>query len=188
MNPLGLGAGELLLWGLVAHLVADWLLQSDWMAANKAKRRSPRTIVRNGYGPPWFRYRSLIVSEDPEDTRWWDRHPAAYAHAGVHALAFAPLLGWASLPLAVAHLIIDTRTPVAWWARLVRQTPPKVPVTTIVHPTLELRGGSDDRATVLTSDIRGMAPVVDVGMLVRMAVDQAWHVVSIAAAALLVAS
>jgi hypothetical protein len=27
--------------GLVAHLVADWLLQNDWMALNKANLRHP---------------------------------------------------------------------------------------------------------------------------------------------------
>ncbi len=27
--------------GLIAHLVADWLLQNDWMALNKVKLRHP---------------------------------------------------------------------------------------------------------------------------------------------------
>lgn len=28
---------DLLVWGTVAHIVADWLLQNDWMAVNKPK-------------------------------------------------------------------------------------------------------------------------------------------------------
>lgn len=28
-------AAELIVWGTVAHLIADWFLQNDWMAANK---------------------------------------------------------------------------------------------------------------------------------------------------------
>lgn len=168
VNPLGLGASDLLLWGLVAHLVADWLLQSDWMAANKAKRRDLHAERFGGMGHRG--YASV----------WWDRHPAAYAHAGVHALAFALLLGWASLPLAVVHLLIDTRTPVAWWARLVRQTPPN-------PEPMEVLARVDPARPIEAGNVARYLPV-DIGMLVRMAVDQAWHVVSIAVAALLVAS
>jgi len=31
--------------GLVAHLVADWILQNDWMALNKTKLRHPASWV-----------------------------------------------------------------------------------------------------------------------------------------------
>jgi hypothetical protein len=34
--------------GLVAHLVADWLLQNDWMALNKTKLRHPAGWVHAG--------------------------------------------------------------------------------------------------------------------------------------------
>jgi len=50
------------------------------------------------------------------------RHPAGYVHAGSHALAlllvFPPL---AALALGVVHLLIDTRKPLEWWARVMRQ-------------------------------------------------------------------
>lgn len=36
MNPT-----DLLVWGIVAHLVADWLLQNKWMALNKVKPLHP---------------------------------------------------------------------------------------------------------------------------------------------------
>ncbi len=36
---------ELVVWGLVAHLVADWLLQTDWMAQNKASLAHPAAWV-----------------------------------------------------------------------------------------------------------------------------------------------
>lgn len=35
MTTFGSTPTDLLLWGIVAHLVADWLLQTDWMAVNK---------------------------------------------------------------------------------------------------------------------------------------------------------
>ena len=34
--------------GLVAHLVADWILQNDWMALNKTKLRHPAAWVHAG--------------------------------------------------------------------------------------------------------------------------------------------
>lgn len=34
--------------GLVAHLIADWLLQNDWMARNKGDLRHQATWVHAG--------------------------------------------------------------------------------------------------------------------------------------------
>jgi hypothetical protein len=69
---------------LVAHLVADWILQNDWMALNKTSLR----------------------------------HPAAWTHAAIHALCLGLALGWlGGLVLGAAHLLQDTRVPVAWWIR-----------------------------------------------------------------------
>ena len=52
------------------------------------------------------------------------RHPAGYLHALVHGVAlllvFPPL---AALAVAVVHLLIDTRRPLAWWASIMSQTP-----------------------------------------------------------------
>lgn len=74
--------------GLVAHLIADWLLQNEWIATGKASLR----------------------------------HPAAWVHAGAHALALGLALGWqAGLLLAAVHLLIDTRLPLRWWQRLIGQ-------------------------------------------------------------------
>ncbi len=70
--------------GLVAHLVADWMLQNDWMARNKMSLR----------------------------------HPAAWTHAGIHAVCLGLALGWqAGLVLGFIHLLIDTRVPLTWWIR-----------------------------------------------------------------------
>lgn len=38
-------ATEFVMWGLVAHLVADWLLQNDWMAVNKCNLVHPAAWV-----------------------------------------------------------------------------------------------------------------------------------------------
>lgn len=180
MNPWDLSASDLLVWGIVAHLIADWLLQNDWMAVNKAERRSPRVVARNGYGPPPFRWRPLIWSDLSEDLRWWDRHPAAYVHAGIHGALLALVFGWVAAPLALVHLLIDTRVPVACFSRLIRQTQPNpepLPVLARVDPQRPIEAG----------DVERYLPV-DLGMLVRFNVDQVWHVATIAAAALLVAA
>lgn len=34
--------------GLVAHLIADWILQNDWMALNKRSLRHPASWVHSG--------------------------------------------------------------------------------------------------------------------------------------------
>lgn len=87
MNP-----SELLIWGIVLHLVADWLLQNEWMAANKANLR----------------------------------RPAGYVHAGIHgAVQLLIFPWWAAALIAVTHLLIDTRKPIIWWSKLIRQTQPK---------------------------------------------------------------
>jgi Protein of unknown function (DUF3307) len=137
MNPRNLSASELLIWGLILHLLADWLLQNDWMSRNKA---------------------NLL-------------HSAGYIHAGIHGLLLSVIFGWVALPLAVAHLLIDTRKPVIWWSKLIRQTQPK-------SQYVILRGGRDNEEAV---------PIYDIGLEVRIWTDQVFHLACIAGAALLVA-
>jgi hypothetical protein len=38
-------ATELLVWGIVAHLIADWIFQNHWMAINKANLTHPAAWV-----------------------------------------------------------------------------------------------------------------------------------------------
>lgn len=131
MNPLDLSASDLLIWGIVLHLVADWPFQSDWMSNNKA---------------------NLL-------------HPAGYVHASIHGAFLALVFGWAAIPLAFSHLLIDTRKPVEWWSKLMRQTQP----TGVRIPTRDLR-----------------IPVVDIGLWVRLQMDQVFHIICVAIAALVV--
>ena len=75
--------------GVVANMIADWLLQNDWMAKNKG---------------------SLL-------------HPAAWVHAGIHALLLSLALGWqAGLVLGLVHMLVDTRKPATWLAKAIKQT------------------------------------------------------------------
>lgn len=75
--------------GLVAHLVADWILQNDWMALNKTKLR----------------------------------HPAGWVHAGIHAICLGLALGpVAGAVLGGIHLLLDTRSPLAWWIRVFKKS------------------------------------------------------------------
>ena len=135
MNPRHLSATELLIWGIVLHLVADWLFQSRWMAENKAKLS----------------------------------HPAGYIHAGIHGLFLGPLFGWAVIPLAFTHLIIDTRKPLEWWAKIMPQTP-------VENRTIFQRWQYE------VEEI----PLYDLGMEIMFWRDQTLHILCIAVAAVLV--
>ncbi len=133
MNPLDLTASELLLWGIIAHLAADWPLQNDWMAGNKANLK----------------------------------HPAAWVHSGIHVLFLSLIFGWAAFALGLVHMLIDTRKPLQWWSRLMRQTKP------------------GEHYLMLRAD-EGI-PIYDMGTEVRIWTDQVFHILCIAAAALVIA-
>lgn len=82
-------ATQLLLWGWVAHLVADFVLQNEWQALNKGSLK----------------------------------HPAAWVHSTIQGLCALFVFPWpAALALGLVHLAVDTRKPLDWWRRLVKQT------------------------------------------------------------------
>ena len=160
MNPWDLSASDLLVWGIVLHLIADWPLQNDWMANNKMKRRVKKMHIPPGE-PGVINY-----------TKWWDRHPAAYVHAGIHGILLALIFGWVAIPLAITHLLIDTRKPVVWWSRLIRQIQPYGNV---------VETGLDEPRGKMT-----YVSLYDIGTEVRFWVDQVFHIFCVAIAALLV--
>jgi hypothetical protein len=149
---------DLLIWGVVVHLLIDWLGQNEWMAVNKAKRRSWPDVLRvvdPKTKKPLPEYGEEIAVTVIGD--WWDRHPAAYAHAALHGAAQLLIFPWpAALAIGITHLLIDTRWPVAAWSKLIRQTQP--------DPT--------------------RFPVMDIGADVRIWADQVWHIGVIALLAL----
>lgn len=50
-------------------------------------------------------------------------HPAAYIHSGIHLAGLLIIFPWyIALAIAVSHILIDTRVPLAWWRRFFRQT------------------------------------------------------------------
>lgn len=136
MNPWELSASDLLVWGIVLHLIGDWPLQNDWMANKK---------------------QSL-------------RHPAGYVHASIHGFLLALIFGWVAFPIALVHLLIDTRVPVVWWSKLIRQTQPK----------------GDIGVKYVDNGIFKMTLLYDIGTEVRFWTDQVFHIVCIAVAALVV--
>jgi hypothetical protein len=108
---------------LVAHLVADWLLQNDWMARNKTSLLHPAAWVHAGIHGVWLGFilgwrgglilgvlHMLVDTRVPQ--RWWGRvfgqtttgplgdHVMIWGdqviHIGLIALWFhvAPLFGW----------------------------------------------------------------------------------------------
>jgi len=75
---------ELLLWGIIAHLIADWPLQTEWMAKHKQSLRHPAAWVHSGIHGffllllfPWYIAVLIAVSHLLIDTRvpldWWMR-------------------------------------------------------------------------------------------------------------------
>jgi hypothetical protein len=77
-------ATDLLAWGIVAHLVADWLLQNEAMAIYKVSLKHPAAWVHSGIQTlalacvfPWPAALALGVSHILIDTRvplaWWRR-------------------------------------------------------------------------------------------------------------------
>jgi hypothetical protein len=79
---------DLLVWGIIGHLVADWLFQTEWMSVHKNNLAQP----------------------------------AAWVHGGVHVLVmllmFPPYL---AILIGLTHVLIDSRTPVLWWMKTVKQ-------------------------------------------------------------------
>ena len=94
-------ATVLLVWGIVVHLIADWLFQNEWMALHKMDLR----------------------------------HPAAWVHSGIHVLGMLLVFAWpVALLIGLTHLLIDTRKPLLWWMRVIKQVPTgtRLPVVEIL--------------------------------------------------------
>jgi hypothetical protein len=160
LNPWGLTVSELLIWGVVLHLIADWPLQNDWMAQNKMLRRTP-------------------------DSSWWDRHLAAWVHAWIHAFALGLVFGWLpAIFLSAIHLIIDTRVPIVWWStKVIKQTQPGgLYALAGRHPFREEDRIEGGEIRVLVDSVL----VYDIGTEVRIWTDQVFHIACVAIAALLV--
>lgn len=102
-------ATALLLWGLVAHLVADWILQNAWMAEHKTDLRHPAGYVHAGIHGlalalvfPWPAAVVLAVAHLLIDTRkpleWWRK----FYRQTTEGPAFVPFAMWQD---QVAHVV-----------------------------------------------------------------------------------
>lgn len=213
-------ASDLLIWGIVVHLVVDFLGQNEWMAVNKAKRRTRVAVEQLIEHKPRLDG-SLeplrVVDEKPPVEKlgpWWDRHPAAYIHAGMHGAAQLLVFPWwGALAIGVAHFFIDMRWPVVAWSKLIRQTQPsgdrylsadavdpnapfemnfdqtkvrtRVPIGDPHTPTVAAVGQLEKDQRALEARLaRRARPVFDIGTEVRIWADQVWHIGVIAILAL----
>jgi len=80
---------------ILAHLLGDYPLQTSWMALNKANKWLP------------------LLS-----------HAALYA-AMVELISWAGFGGltfWQLLTIFLAHVLLDRRTFVAWWVKIIMRT------------------------------------------------------------------
>jgi len=100
-------ATKLFVWSFVLHWLCDWILQSDWIAANKV-----------GF--------VMIPLSKPAKGDWkylTIPHKAAWVHAGIHLLGLLLIFPWwMALIVAAIHLLIDTRIPLRWWQNFYKQT------------------------------------------------------------------
>jgi hypothetical protein len=73
---------QLLIWGIVAHLMADWLFQNEWMASKKSDLREPAAWVHSGIHVlfmwlifPWYLALligfSHLVIDSRRPVHWW---------------------------------------------------------------------------------------------------------------------
>lgn len=89
------------------HLFADWILQNDYMARNKANYVPfPSRPNHEGDGP------LLLIP-----------HPAAWVHSGIHLVGLLFIFPWwMAVLIAISHLLIDLRFPLVWWRKFYKQT------------------------------------------------------------------
>jgi len=93
-------ATQLLVWGGLRHLIADWWFQNDWQASNKGYPWSPTTPLET----PWYTQRRGL------------RHPATYVHMAIHTLALWLIFPWyAALAIGAIHSLIDLRVALVWY-------------------------------------------------------------------------
>ena len=106
-------AVELVVWGIVIHLVVDWLFQNDWIADNKANLRHPAGYVHAGAHAlgmlivfPFFAALALGVVHLLIDTRkpleWW----AGVFGQNAQGTYAAPVEIWRDQSLHVATIAL----------------------------------------------------------------------------------
>jgi len=89
-------ATELLVWAIVAHLVADWMFQNDWMATNKMQLRHPAAWTHSAihvfflwFVFPWYLALLIGFTHLLIDTRkpliWWMK-VVKRMHTGPHVM------------------------------------------------------------------------------------------------------
>ena len=91
-----LDATDLLLWGIIVHLIADWPFQTEWMALNKTALDHPAAWIHSGIHLvgmmlifPWYLAILIAISHLLIDTRkpvdWWMRVVKKMSRSGPHA-------------------------------------------------------------------------------------------------------
>lgn len=79
----------------------------------------------------WWGLLAHIVADWFLQNHWMQqkvdiKHPAAWVHSGLHFLCFLPAFGWlGAFGVFVTHILIDTRKPLEWWRRLIKQSTPE---------------------------------------------------------------
>lgn len=105
---------DVLIWGLVAHVVGDWFLQTDWMACHKSNLRHPAGWIHSAIHTlclvwllPWPLALLVGVSHLLIDTRapvqWWMR---VVKGIPPHSAVYNDLIIWMDQMFHVMVLVI----------------------------------------------------------------------------------
>lgn len=92
---------------IVGHMVGDYIVQNDWMAANKGNPWP---------GSVWW------ASDDPIGKKWWTGNIACFVHClcytlSVWACSFWWMPWWGLLACFAIHFPIDRWRLAGWWMR-----------------------------------------------------------------------
>ncbi len=82
-------------WLLIAHLIGDWLFQTEYEVLNKAKGR--------------FFNQALWA------------HVIKYTACFVPVVYLFHLGWWPLVPIFASHLWLDRRTPIIWWQKNIKR-------------------------------------------------------------------
>lgn len=104
---------ELITYGIVVHLVCDWLLQNAWMADNKANLNHPAAWVHSGIHfvgalivfPPLFALLiglTHILIDTRKPLKWWR---GAFGQTSLPVEVHKPLSEQDALNIAIASQV-----------------------------------------------------------------------------------
>lgn len=124
--------------GFLAHLVGDYILQTGWMAANKARPIDWARLLRGAadFGPDMVVVRAITTHAAlwtiALQAAWFPLAGLAWGAEG------ATTAVWATLVLGAIHWVQDRRWPVVWFMNKTGKDPSQLWLLIVVDNTSHL--------------------------------------------------